>query len=180
MFYDSFCHSCRGLRRGVGGGVAWRDVTWIVARRGPVAPPGETVTSPARTPTGVKVAILAVDGLDWTTVDSAIGAGRLPNLARLIESGTRGNLRSIRPLDQQAIIDTVMKTNRAVIVDESKPFCGVSAQITTLIQEHAFDHLDAPVKRVCSLDAPAIYSAHIEDEQLPNPRRIIEQVLTIA
>lgn len=90
------------------------------------------------------------------------------------------DLRSIRPLDQQAIIDTVMKTNRAVLVDESKPFCGVSAQITTLIQEHAFDHLDAPVKRVCALDAPAIYSPHIEDEQLPNPRRIIEQVLTIA
>lgn len=90
------------------------------------------------------------------------------------------DLRSIRPLDQQAIIDSVMKTNRAVLVDESKPFCGVSAQITTLIQEHAFDHLDAPVKRVCSLDAPAIYSPYIEDEQLPNPRRIIEQVLTIA
>lgn len=90
------------------------------------------------------------------------------------------DLRSIRPLDQQAIIDTVMKTNRAVLVDESKPFCGVSAQITTLIQEHAFDHLDAPVKRVCALDAPAIYSPHIEDEQLPNPKRIIEQVLTIA
>ena len=90
------------------------------------------------------------------------------------------DLRSIRPLDQQAIIDTVMKTNRAVLVDESKPFCGVSAQITTLIQEHAFDHLDAPVKRVCALDAPAIYSPHIEDEQLPSPRRIIEQVLTIA
>ena len=90
------------------------------------------------------------------------------------------DLRSIRPLDQQAIIDSVMKTNRAVLVDESKPFCGVSAQITTLIQEHAFDHLDAPVKRVCSLDAPAIYSPYVEDEQLPNPRRIVEQVLTIA
>ena len=90
------------------------------------------------------------------------------------------DLRSIRPLDQQAIIDTVMKTNRVVLVDESKPFSGVSATIATLIQEHAFDYLDAPVKRVCALDAPAIYSPHIEDEQLPNPRRIIEQVLTLA
>ena len=77
-------------------------------------------------------------------------------------------------------METVKKTNRVVIVDESKPFCGVSAQITTLIQEHAFDYLDAPVKRVCALDAPAIYSPHIEDEQLPNPRRIIEMVLTLA
>ncbi len=90
------------------------------------------------------------------------------------------DLRSIRPLDQEAIIESVKKTNRAVLVDESKPFCGVSAQITTLIQEHAFDYLDAPIKRVCTIDAPAIYSKHIEDEQLPNARRIIEKVLTIA
>ena len=90
------------------------------------------------------------------------------------------DLRSIRPLDQDAIINSVKKTNRAVLVDESKPFCGVSAQITTLIQEYAFDYLDAPIKRVCTIDAPAIYSPHIEDEQLPNARRIIEKVLTIA
>lgn len=90
------------------------------------------------------------------------------------------DLRSIRPLDQEAIIESVKKTNRAVLVDESKPFCGVSAQITTLIQEHAFDYLDAPIKRVCTIDAPAIYSKHIEDEQLPNARRIIEKVLTTA
>ena len=90
------------------------------------------------------------------------------------------DLRSIRPLDQEAVIKSVIKTNRAVLVDESKPFNGVSAQIAALIQEHAFDHLDAPVKRVCSIDAPAIYSPHIEEEQLPNARRVVEQVLTIA
>ncbi|MGJ8676986.1 MAG: alpha-ketoacid dehydrogenase subunit beta [Akkermansiaceae bacterium] len=90
------------------------------------------------------------------------------------------DLRSIRPLDQDAIVETVKKTNRAVLVDESKPFCGVSAQIATLIQEYAFDYLDAPIKRVCSLDAPAIYAPAIEDEQLPNPKRIVAQVLTIV
>ena len=90
------------------------------------------------------------------------------------------DLRSIRPLDEEAVLASVRKTNRAVIVDESKPFCGVSAQLATLIQEHAFDYLDAPIKRVCTIDAPAIYSKHIEDEQLPNARRIVEQVLTIA
>ncbi|MBK1832524.1 alpha-ketoacid dehydrogenase subunit beta [Roseibacillus ishigakijimensis] len=90
------------------------------------------------------------------------------------------DLRSIRPLDQDAIIKTVQKTNRAVLVDESKPFNGVSSQIATLIQEHAFDYLDAPVKRVCTVDAPAIYSPHIENEQLPNPRRVVEKVLEIA
>lgn len=90
------------------------------------------------------------------------------------------DLRSIRPLDQDAIIQSVMKTNRAVLVDESKPFNGVSSQIATLIQEHAFDYLDAPIKRVCTIDAPAIYSKHIENEQLPNPRRVVEKVLEIA
>lgn len=88
------------------------------------------------------------------------------------------NLRSIRPLDQDAIIKSVKKTNRAVIVDESKPFCGVSSQIITLIQEYAFDYLDAPVGRVCTIDAPAIYSPHIEDEQLPNKKRIVEKVIS--
>ena len=90
------------------------------------------------------------------------------------------DLRSIRPLDQEAIMQSVMKTNRAVLVDESKPFNGVSSQIATLIQEHAFDYLDAPVKRVCTIDAPAAYSPHIEDEQLPTAARVVDQVLALA
>ena len=90
------------------------------------------------------------------------------------------DLRSIRPLDQDAILKTVMKTNRVLLVDESKPFGGVSAMVAMLIQEHAFDYLDAPIQRVCSIDAPAIYSPHIENEQLPNPRRIVEKVLAMG
>jgi pyruvate dehydrogenase E1 component beta subunit len=90
------------------------------------------------------------------------------------------DLRSIRPLDQETIINSVIKTNRAVLVDESKPFNGVSSQIATMIQEHAFDYLDAPIKRVCTVDAPAIYSKYVEAEQLPNPQRVVEQVLSIA
>ncbi len=90
------------------------------------------------------------------------------------------DLRSIRPLDQDAIINSVKKTNRAVMVDESKPFCGVSAQIITLIQEYAFDYLDAPIKRVTSLDAPAIYAPALENEQLPTVAKIITKVLSIT
>lgn len=90
------------------------------------------------------------------------------------------DLRSIRPLDVEAIIRTVQKTNRVVLVDESKPFGGVAATVGMLIQENAFDSLDAPIQRVCSIDAPAIYSPHIEHEQLPNPRRIVEKVLAMA
>jgi pyruvate dehydrogenase E1 component beta subunit len=90
------------------------------------------------------------------------------------------DLRSIRPLDVDAILKSVMKTNRVVLVDESKGFGGVSAMVSHLIQDKAFDYLDAPIKRVTTMDAPAIYSQHIEDEQLPNPRRIVEKVLGLG
>jgi len=90
------------------------------------------------------------------------------------------DLRSIRPLDEEAILKSVRKTHRAVLVDENKPFCSVSAQIAATIQEKAFDDLDAPVSRVCSLDAPAIYSPALEKLQLPTPERIIQKVLSIS
>jgi pyruvate dehydrogenase E1 component beta subunit len=89
------------------------------------------------------------------------------------------DLRSIRPLDEDAILKSVRKTHRAVLVDENKPFCSVSAQISSMIQEKAFDDLDAPVMRVCSIDAPAIYSPPLEKLQLPTPERVIEKVLSI-
>ena len=89
------------------------------------------------------------------------------------------DLRSIRPLDEEAILQSVRKTHRAVLVDENKPFCAVSAQIAAMIQEKAFDDLDAPVMRVCSLDAPAIYSPPLEKLQLPTVERIVEKVLSI-
>jgi len=90
------------------------------------------------------------------------------------------DLRSIRPLDEAVILQSVRKTHRAVLVDENKPFCAVSAQIAAMIQEKAFDDLDAPVMRVCTLDAPAIYSPPLEKLQLPTPERIVEKVLSIA
>jgi pyruvate dehydrogenase E1 component beta subunit len=89
------------------------------------------------------------------------------------------DLRSIRPLDEEAIMKTVCKTHRAVLVDENKPFCGVSAQISSMIMEQCFDELDAPVQRVCALDAPAIYSPALEPIQLPTVQRIIAKTLQI-
>ncbi len=90
------------------------------------------------------------------------------------------DLRSIRPLDEEVVLASVRKTHRAVLVDENKPFCGVSAQIAATIQEKAFDDLDAPVTRVCSLDAPAIYSPPLEQIQMPTPERVIEKVLSLS
>ena len=89
------------------------------------------------------------------------------------------DLRSIRPLDEEAIIESVKKTHRAVLVEENKPFCGVDAQIAFLIQEKAFDYLDAPIKRVSSLDAPQIYSMPLEKLQIPSAQNVIKAVLSI-
>lgn len=90
------------------------------------------------------------------------------------------DLRSIRPLDEEAVLSSVRKTHRAVLVEENKPFCGVGAQIASMIQGKAFDDLDAPVLRVSSLDSPAIYSPPLEKIQLPTAERIVKQALTIC
>lgn len=90
------------------------------------------------------------------------------------------DLRSIRPLDVDTVLASVKKTNRVLLVEENKPFCGVGAQLSYMIQNEAFDYLDAPIARVSSIDAPAIYSKPLEDEQLPNPRRVVDAVLRMG
>jgi pyruvate dehydrogenase E1 component beta subunit len=87
------------------------------------------------------------------------------------------DLRSIRPLDEETILESVRKTGRALLVEENKPFCGVDAQISHLIQLKAFDYLDAPVHRVSAIDAPQVYAKPLEDWQIPNEERIIEGAL---
>ncbi|MEQ1841477.1 MAG: alpha-ketoacid dehydrogenase subunit beta [Verrucomicrobiales bacterium] len=90
------------------------------------------------------------------------------------------DLRSIRPLDEQTILDSVRKTHRVVVVEENKPFCGVGAQIASMIQEKLFDELDAPVVRLSAIDAPAIYSPRLEEVQLPRPIDVVKKVLSIC
>jgi len=90
------------------------------------------------------------------------------------------DLRTIRPLDEETIYNSVRKTHRAVCVDENKPFCAVSSQIAAGIQLHCFDDLDAPVQRVSALDAPAFYSPPIEKIQLPYPDVVVAKVLSIC
>ncbi|GAB4277762.1 MAG: hypothetical protein Tsb0018_08320 [Opitutales bacterium] len=89
------------------------------------------------------------------------------------------DLRSIRPLDEETILESVKKTNRVLLVEENKPFCGVDAQIAFIIQDKAFDHLDAPIGRVSAIDAPQIYSMPLEKIQLPNTDRIKRAALKI-
>ncbi|HVW20629.1 MAG TPA: alpha-ketoacid dehydrogenase subunit beta [Opitutaceae bacterium] len=89
------------------------------------------------------------------------------------------DLRSIRPLDEATVLASVRKTHRVLLVEENKPFCGVGAQLAYLIQEQAFDDLDAPIKRVSAIDAPAIYSPPLEVEQLPHPQRILKAAIEL-
>ena len=90
------------------------------------------------------------------------------------------DLRSIRPLDEETIVNSVKKTSRAVLVEENKPFCGVDAQVAYLIQNQAFDYLDAPVQRISAIDAPAIYSPPLEKIQLPKASLVVKKVLEIC
>lgn len=90
------------------------------------------------------------------------------------------DLRSIRPLDEDTILESVAKTHRAVYVEENKPYCGIGAQIAYMIQERIFDELDAPVQRVCSLDSPAIYSPPLEALQLPTADVVVAKALGIC
>ena len=86
------------------------------------------------------------------------------------------DLRSIRPLDVDAILATVAKTNRVVLVEEGWPFGGISATVAALIQEEAFDHLDAPVLRVTQADVPMPYAKGLEKAVKPSAELVVEKV----
>ncbi|MCC6726399.1 MAG: pyruvate dehydrogenase complex E1 component subunit beta [Saprospiraceae bacterium] len=86
------------------------------------------------------------------------------------------DLRTIRPLDIHTIVESVKKTNRLVVVDESWPMFGVSAEIAYEVQKYAFDHLDAPVTRVNAADTSLGYAPTLVEEYLPNPTKIIKAV----
>jgi len=84
------------------------------------------------------------------------------------------DLRTIRPLDHATIVESVKKTNRLVVVDESWPFAGVSSEIAYEIQKYAFDYLDAPVTRVNSADTSLPYASTLVEAYLPNATKIIK------
>ena len=83
------------------------------------------------------------------------------------------DLRTIRPLDEAAVLESVAKTNRAVVVEEGWPLAGIGAQIVDIIQRDAFDHLDAPVQRVSQADVPMPYNKHLERAAKPNPEKVV-------
>jgi pyruvate dehydrogenase E1 component beta subunit len=85
--------------------------------------------------------------------------------------------RTLRPLDLDTIIESVQKTNRAVIVEEGWPHGGVGANLAALIQEQAFDYLDAPVARVTGADVPMPYSKPLEQAAFPHEEHVVQAAL---
>jgi pyruvate dehydrogenase E1 component beta subunit len=90
------------------------------------------------------------------------------------------DLRSLRPLDVPTILASVVRTHRAVIVDEGWRTCSLAAEVSARIMEGAFYDLDAPVARVCSAEVPMPYAKHLEDAALPQPASVIQAVREVV
>lgn len=89
------------------------------------------------------------------------------------------DLRTLRPLDDATILESVRRTRRAVIVDEGWRSVGIAAEVMARIMEQAFYDLDAPVARVCSAEVPIPYAKHLEEAALPRVDRIIDTVMQL-
>ena len=89
------------------------------------------------------------------------------------------DLRTLRPLDMAAIIESVKKTNRIVTVEESWPVCSVGSEICATVTREAFDYLDAPPTQVSSADVPLPYAANLEDLALPNAGKVADAVRAV-
>lgn len=90
------------------------------------------------------------------------------------------DLRTIRPMDHNTILESVKKTNRLVVLEEAWPFGSISSEITYIVQERAFDYLDAPIQRITTADTPAPYSPVLLKEWLPNAEDVINAVKKVA
>ena len=117
-------------------------------------------------------------GTDVTLVGFSISVSLAMQAAeKLAEMGISAeviNLRSLRPLDTETIVNSVKKTNRLVTVEEGWPFAGIGAEVVMQIVEHAFDHLDAPPVRVHGADVPMPYAANLEKLALPQADHVVD------
>jgi pyruvate dehydrogenase E1 component beta subunit len=86
------------------------------------------------------------------------------------------DMRTVRPMDWEAIFTSVKKTNRLVILEEAWPFASISSEITFQVQENIFDYLDAPIRRITTADTPAPYSPVLLEEWLPNFNDVVKAV----
>jgi pyruvate dehydrogenase E1 component beta subunit len=122
-------------------------------------------------------------GTDVTLVSFGIGVKHCLAASELLKtdgiSAEIIDLRSLRPLDIETVIQSVIKTNRCVTVEEGFPVCSLGNHISALLMEFAFDHLDAPVLNCSGKDVPMPYAANLEREALINPNDIVKRVKQI-
>jgi len=118
------------------------------------------------------------EGSDVTIVSYSIGVGlALEAAAKLAEDGIDAeviDLRTLRPLDKDTVLKSLAKTNRLVVAEEGWPTCSIASEIISICMEEGFDHLDAPVLRVCNEDVPLPYAANLERLALVDADRIVE------
>ena len=132
----------------------------------------------------IGVANIEKEGVDVSIIAFSIMVGKAMEAAEILkEKGIDAeviNLRSLRPLDENTIIESVKKTNRVVTCEEGFPFAGIGAEISSIINEKAFDWLDAPVKRVAGKDVPMPYAANLEKLALPQVEDIVNSCIEVC
>jgi pyruvate dehydrogenase E1 component beta subunit len=89
------------------------------------------------------------------------------------------DLRSVRPIDYDTLIESVKKTNRMVVVEEAWPLASISSELAYIVQRRAFDFLDAPIQRITNRDVPMGYSRPLVDATVPNVQRTLEAIKSV-
>jgi pyruvate dehydrogenase E1 component beta subunit len=116
-------------------------------------------------------------GTDVTIITFSIMVGLALGAAEILEAeGINAeviNLRSLRPLDLDTIVNSIKKTNRVISLEEGWPVAGMGSEIAAITMEHAFDYLDAPLVRVCGEDVPMPYAKNLEAAALPNTDKVV-------
>ncbi len=126
-----------------------------------------------------------IEGKDATIVSYSIMVSKSIKAANILKQEHNIDievidLQTIRPLDNETIIESVKKTNRLVIVEEAWPFASVGSEIASLVQYHAFDYLDAPIYKINSADVPMPYSSVLEEKYLPQVEDIVSAVKEVC
>ncbi len=133
----------------------------------PAAPPAVSIDRAAVRRAGSHVSLITYGGSLGKTLEAAAELARDGVEAEVLD------LRTLRPLDEEAILTTVAKTRHVVIVDEGWRSGSLSAEVAARIAERAFYDLDAPIARVCSVEVPIPYAKHLEDAALPQVAGIV-------
>ena len=124
------------------------------------------------------------EGADVSIVTYSIGVGLALEAAEtLAGEGIEAeviDLRTLRPLDKEAVLESLKKTNRMVVVEEGYPICSIASEIIATCMEEGFDYLDAPVLRVCDEDVPLPYAANLEKAALIDAGRVVEAIKKVC